>query len=233
MIYIYIHFPCGFKMFHKADISKDTTVWQVPLTYQLLLTHGVSRGCILRCFNFLEALIRSFDIIWYHLITIRSSIRTVDQQSFAQFVICWRISSINRFNCPVLVFLSKFDSFESKACASRFAGWSRWWEFVAALERHKWSFEVLDPQEIHRSFALFRFLGFSLSSTNLQQMLFQKFSQHVFFFCVSGCDYLRVHVPFVRDHWPLKSILREKEADRLCGGSAAPQKLCVKWNLGM
>eukprot|EP00434_Breviolum_minutum_P018619 symbB.v1.2.016426.t1/scaffold1120.1/size138809/7 len=33
------------------------------------------------------------------------------------------------------------------------------------------------------------------------------------------CDYLRVHVPFVRDHWPLKSILREKEADRLCGGS--------------
>lgn len=33
------------------------------------------------------------------------------------------------------------------------------------------------------------------------------------------CDYLRVHVPFVRDHWPLKSILREKEANQLCGGS--------------
>ncbi|CAE7721893.1 DGK1 [Symbiodinium sp. CCMP2592] len=48
-------------------------------------------------------------------------------------------------------------------------------------------------------------------------------------FCVQLCwlitvlgvsaDWLRVHVPFVRDHWPLKSILREKEADRLCGGS--------------
>jgi len=49
--------------------------------------------------------LRSFAMIWYHLITIRSLIRTVDQQSFAQFVICWRISSINRFNYPVLVFL--------------------------------------------------------------------------------------------------------------------------------
>ncbi|CAE7221876.1 DGK1 [Symbiodinium microadriaticum] len=48
-------------------------------------------------------------------------------------------------------------------------------------------------------------------------------------FCVQLCwlitvlgvsaDWLRVHVPFVRDNWPLKSILREKEADRLCGGS--------------
>ena len=46
----------------------------------------------------------SFAIIWYHLITIRSLIRTVDQQSFAQFVICWRISSVDRFNYPVLVF---------------------------------------------------------------------------------------------------------------------------------
>ncbi|CAJ1434862.1 unnamed protein product [Effrenium voratum] len=34
-----------------------------------------------------------------------------------------------------------------------------------------------------------------------------------------SCDWLRVHVPFVRDHWPLKSILREKEATTLCGGS--------------
>ncbi len=53
-----------------ADISKDTTVWQVPLTYQLLLTHGVSRGRILRCFHFTLFFSRSFDhlesfdIIW-------------------------------------------------------------------------------------------------------------------------------------------------------------------------
>ena len=40
-----------------------------------------------------------------------------------------------------------------------------------------------------------------------------------FFRLAAGADWLRVHVPFVRDNWPLKSILREKEADRLCGGS--------------
>lgn len=36
-----------------------------------------------------------------------------------------------------------------------------------------------------------------------------------------GCsyDFVRLHVPFVRDNNPLKSILREKEMNNLCGGS--------------
>lgn len=32
------------------------------------------------------------------------------------------------------------------------------------------------------------------------------------------CDLLRVNVPIVARNWPLKSILREKEQDKLCGG---------------
>lgn len=38
---------------------------------------------------------------------------------------------------------------------------------------------------------------------------------------IIGCtsDLLRVHVPFVERNWPLKSILREKEKNQLCGGS--------------
>mmetsp|Transcript_64690 Transcript_64690/g.135731 ORF Transcript_64690/g.135731 Transcript_64690/m.135731 type:complete len:293 (-) Transcript_64690:106-984(-) len=32
-------------------------------------------------------------------------------------------------------------------------------------------------------------------------------------------DLARVHIPFVQRNWPLKSILREKEKNQLCGGS--------------
>eukprot|EP00301_Raphidiophrys_heterophryoidea_P022926 c6960_g1_i1.p1 GENE.c6960_g1_i1~~c6960_g1_i1.p1 ORF type:complete len:258 (-),score=35.15 c6960_g1_i1:264-998(-) len=32
-----------------------------------------------------------------------------------------------------------------------------------------------------------------------------------------ACDLLRLYVPFVQDNWPLKSILREKEKNKLCG----------------
>lgn len=32
------------------------------------------------------------------------------------------------------------------------------------------------------------------------------------------CDYMRIKVPFVARNWPLKSILRSKEQDKLCGG---------------
>lgn len=35
----------------------------------------------------------------------------------------------------------------------------------------------------------------------------------------TSIDYLRVHVPYVHQNWPLKSILREKEIDKLCGGT--------------
>jgi len=31
-------------------------------------------------------------------------------------------------------------------------------------------------------------------------------------------DMARIHIPFVADNWPLKSILREKEKTQLCGG---------------
>jgi len=34
-----------------------------------------------------------------------------------------------------------------------------------------------------------------------------------------GSDFMRVHVPFVRNNWPLKSILRDQEQNQLCGGS--------------
>eukprot|EP00440_Ansanella_granifera_P070493 gb/GFBE01076496.1/.p1 GENE.gb/GFBE01076496.1/~~gb/GFBE01076496.1/.p1 ORF type:complete len:285 (+),score=42.72 gb/GFBE01076496.1/:1-855(+) len=37
--------------------------------------------------------------------------------------------------------------------------------------------------------------------------------------CGAGADWMRVHVPFVRDNWPLKSILRDQEQTQLCGGS--------------
>jgi dolichol kinase len=32
-------------------------------------------------------------------------------------------------------------------------------------------------------------------------------------------DMMRVHIPFVARNWPLKSILREKEQNHLCGGT--------------
>eukprot|EP00931_Biecheleriopsis_adriatica_P080256 TRINITY_DN53610_c0_g1_i1.p1 TRINITY_DN53610_c0_g1~~TRINITY_DN53610_c0_g1_i1.p1 ORF type:complete len:285 (+),score=43.15 TRINITY_DN53610_c0_g1_i1:84-938(+) len=35
----------------------------------------------------------------------------------------------------------------------------------------------------------------------------------------AGSDFARIHVPFVRDNWPLKSILRDQEQNSLCGGS--------------
>lgn len=35
----------------------------------------------------------------------------------------------------------------------------------------------------------------------------------------AGIDLMRVHIPFVARHWPLKSILREHEQNCLCGGS--------------
>jgi len=48
-------------------------------------------------------------------------------------------------------------------------------------------------------------------------------------FCIRICwtvtvlgvagDLLRVHVPWVKANWPLKSILREAEQDQLCGGT--------------
>lgn len=34
-----------------------------------------------------------------------------------------------------------------------------------------------------------------------------------------GADFARIHVPIVRENWPLKSILREGEQSQLCGGS--------------
>mmetsp|Transcript_129911 Transcript_129911/g.416915 ORF Transcript_129911/g.416915 Transcript_129911/m.416915 type:complete len:288 (-) Transcript_129911:78-941(-) len=37
--------------------------------------------------------------------------------------------------------------------------------------------------------------------------------------CGVGSDLLRVHVPWVKRNWPLKSILREQEQTQLCGGS--------------
>lgn len=38
---------------------------------------------------------------------------------------------------------------------------------------------------------------------------------------ISGAsvDMMRVHIPFVARNWPLKSILREKEQNHLCGGT--------------
>jgi diacylglycerol kinase (CTP) len=39
--------------------------------------------------------------------------------------------------------------------------------------------------------------------------------------CVFGCtsDLLRVYIPFVQKHWPLKKILRAHEDNQLCGAS--------------
>lgn len=59
-----------------------------------------------------------------------------------------------------------------------------------------------------------------------QILLRQRYSKQ---FCVRICwtiticgvtaDMLRVHVPWVQRNWPLKSILREREENQLCGGT--------------
>ena len=41
-----------------------------------------------------------------------------------------------------------------------------------------------------------------------------------------GCRMADVEV---RDHWPLKSILREKEANQLCGGSSMAETSWASW----